>query len=164
MTACISRSGYKQRDPRKIQSVLKFWLIVLLHICRTLMMTCQAAALYERASSPIKWNFNCIRLYRVLYFVDLPLRPSLDNDQLDAHLLYFILQYVYYNPLHVSSVICSSSGGWIVFMQHLVSSPQSVAVRCTGRPLTESDDTVCCINTIQTPDDEHIMLETCRGL
>ena len=35
---------------------------------------------------------------------------------------------------------------------------------CTGQPLTESDDTRCCINTIQPPDDEHIMLETCRGL
>ena len=32
---------------------------------------------------------------------------------------------------------------------------------CTGRPLTESDDTRCCINTIQPADDEHIMLETC---
>jgi hypothetical protein len=35
---------------------------------------------------------------------------------------------------------------------------------CTGRPLTESDDTRCCINTIQPPDDKHIMLETCTGL
>ena len=35
---------------------------------------------------------------------------------------------------------------------------------CTGRPLTESDDTRWCINTIQPPDDEHIILETCRGL
>ena len=35
---------------------------------------------------------------------------------------------------------------------------------CTGRPLTESDDTRCCINKIQPPDDEHIMLQTCRGL
>ena len=26
------------------------------------------------------------------------------------------------------------------------------------------DDTRCCINTIQPPDDERIMLETCRGL
>ena len=34
----------------------------------------------------------------------------------------FILQYVYYNPLHVSSIICSSSGGSVVLMQHLVSS------------------------------------------
>jgi len=25
----------------------------------------------------------------------------LDKDQLDTHLLYFILQYAYYNPLHV---------------------------------------------------------------
>ena len=35
---------------------------------------------------------------------------------------------------------------------------------CTGRPLTENDNTRCFINTIQPPDDEHIMLETCRGL
>ena len=35
---------------------------------------------------------------------------------------------------------------------------------CTGRPLTDSDDTRFCINTIQPPDDEHIVLETCRGL
>ena len=34
---------------------------------------------------------------------------------------------------------------------------------CTGRPLTESDGTRRCINTIKPPDDEHIMLETCRG-
>ena len=31
----------------------------------------------------------------------------LDNGQLDTHLLYFILQYVYYNTLHVSSITCS---------------------------------------------------------
>ena len=49
-------------------------------------------------------------------------------------------------------------------MQHLVSSSQSVATRCTGRPLTESDDTRFCINTVQPPDDERVMLETCRGL
>ena len=34
----------------------------------------------------------------------------------------------------------------------------------SGRPLTEGDDSRCCVNTIQPPDDEHIMLETCRGL
>jgi len=94
----------------------------------------------------------------------------LDNDQLDAHLLYFILQYVYYNPVHDSSIICSSSVRWILLMQHLVSS-LSVSSRpvhrfslnlCTGRPLAESDDTRYCINKIQPPDDEHIMLETGR--
>ena len=35
---------------------------------------------------------------------------------------------------------------------------------CTGRPLTESDDTRGCINTIQRPNNEHIMLEICRVL
>ena len=35
---------------------------------------------------------------------------------------------------------------------------------CTGRPLAESEDTRWCISTLQPPDDEHIMLETCRGL
>jgi len=27
---------------------------------------------------------------------------------------------------------------------------------CTRQLLTESDDTRCCINTVQAPDDEHI--------
>ena len=54
--------------------------------------------------------------FHVLLTVHLSI--SLDNDQLDAHLLCFILQYVHYNPfffhynpLHVSSITCSSSGG-----------------------------------------------------
>ena len=56
-------------------------------------------------------------------------------------------------------------------MQRLVSSllvsgrpVHRLRENCTGQPLTKSDDTRCCINTIQPPDDEHIMLETCRGL
>ena len=60
-------------------------------------------------------------------------------------------------------------------MQHLVSSPSlsgrpvhklrenSVLSQPVHRTATESDDTRCCINTIQPPDDEHIMLETCTG-
>jgi len=35
---------------------------------------------------------------------------------------------------------------------------------CSGRPLTESDNTRCRVSTIQPPDDERIMLETCRRL
>jgi len=99
------------------------------------------------------------------FWLTVHLSITLENDQLDTHLFYFILQYVYYNPLHVSIIICSLSGGWNVLMLHLVSS------------LSESDRPVhrlkedwfsplsrCCINTIQPPDDEHIMLETCSGL
>ena len=44
----------------------------------------------------------------------------LGNDQRDTHLLYFSI--CFYDSLHVSRLICSSSGGWIVLMQHLVSS------------------------------------------
>ena len=58
-----------------------------------------------------------------------------------------------FRAVHVS---CSSSGGQIVLIQHLVSS-LSVSDRpvlCTGWSLTESDDTRCCINTISPPEDE----------
>ena len=45
----------------------------------------------------------------------------LGNDQFDTNNC-FILQYVYYYLLNVSSIIFSSSGDWIVLMQRLVSS------------------------------------------
>jgi hypothetical protein len=31
---------------------------------------------------------------------------------------------------------------------------------CIERPVTENDDTRCCINTIKPPGDGHIMFET----
>jgi len=34
----------------------------------------------------------------------------------------------------------------------------------TGLPPTEYDDTRCCITQFWPPDDEHIVLETCRGM
>jgi len=59
---------------------------------------------------------------------------------------------------------CSSSGGQIVLIQHLVLS-LFVSVRpvhlCTGQPLTETDDNRCCINKIWHPADEH---EVARNL
>ena len=49
-------------------------------------------------------------------------------------------------------------------MQHLVSS-LSVSARPVYRTAAYcEDDTSCCILTIQPADDEHMMLETCRGL
>ena len=35
---------------------------------------------------------------------------------------------------------------------------------CTGRPPTKCDDTTGCIVQFWPPDDEHIVLETCRGM
>jgi len=39
-----------------------------------------------------------------------------------------------------------------------------VVVWCTGRPPTECEDTRCCIIQFWSPDDEHYVLETCRGI
>jgi hypothetical protein len=35
---------------------------------------------------------------------------------------------------------------------------------CTGPPPAECDDTSCCIIQFSPSDDEHIVLETCRGI
>ena len=80
---------------------------------------------------------------------------------------------LHYNPRHVSSITCPSSGGQIVLSQHPVT-PLSVN-GCTVcrlradcgaycKPFTESDDTGCCDNTICPPEDGHVMLEAYRGL
>ena len=50
------------------------------------------------------------------------------------------------------TVPCSSSGGQIVLLQHLVSSPS--LNRHTVRLFTKSDDTRGCNNTICPPEDE----------
>jgi len=41
------------------------------------------------------------------------------NYQLDAPIIIYLV-IKYYFPLHVSSHKCSSSGGYIVYMQHMV--------------------------------------------
>jgi len=70
--------------------------------------------------------------------------------------------------LHVSSTMCSPSGGKNCIIQHLVSS-HSVGSRpvhrlCTGQLPKECDDTRFCIIKFWPTDDEHIVLETCRGI
>jgi hypothetical protein len=57
---------------------------------------------------------------------------------------------LHYNPRHVSSInIYLSSGGQIVLSQHMVSS-------LSVQPFTETDDTICCDNTICPPEDGHV--------
>jgi len=84
--------------------------------------------------------------------------------QLDAQIFYFntfiILLYMF------RALLCSSSGGQIVSVQHLVPS-LSLGDRsvnrlredsrnlCTEQSPTESDDIRCCTNTICPPEDEH---------
>ena len=78
-----------------------------------------------------------------------------------------IFKYIYYNPLHVSSNIllifrrsdCINTASGIVTLSKWPSGAQvekellSLNL-CTGRSLTESDDTRCCINTIWPTEDE----------
>ena len=64
------------------------------------------------------------------------------------------------------TLLCLSSGGSIIYVQHLVPS-LSVSGRtlhwlrefflnqCNVRPLTDSDGTRCCTYTIEPPEDEH---------
>jgi hypothetical protein len=59
------------------------------------------------------------------------------------------------------ALLCSSSGGSIVYVQRLVQA-LSVSGRTLHwlrefnvRPLTESDGTRCCTHTIEPPEDEH---------
>ena len=69
------------------------------------------------------------------------------------------------------ALTCPSSGGKIVFTQHLLSSlsvngctvhwlredsAESALNQCTVQPFTESDDNRCCVNTIFPPEDGHV--------
>jgi hypothetical protein len=87
--------------------------------------------------------------------------------QLDAQILYFdtfiILLYMF------RALLCSSSGGQIVLVQHLVSSlslgdcsvhslqedVDSSRNLCTEQSPIESDNTGCCTIAICPPEDEH---------
>ena len=62
---------------------------------------------------------KCIKIYKNFLAI----------DKLNAQ---FLVLYVYYIPLHVSSTMCSSSVVKNCTAQHLVSSHLWVAVRCKG--------------------------------
>jgi len=64
------------------------------------------------------------------------------------------------------ALLCSSSGGQIVYVQHLVPSlslsghtlhwlRENSLNQCNIRPLIQSDGTRCCTYTIWPPEDEH---------
>ena len=102
---------------------------------------------------------------------------SLDNDQLDAYLLYFTIC-----PLQPST--CFERYMLIIRRLNFIDAASGIFLSVSGLPVHKlrencrevlsqpvhrtatdwEDDTRCCINTIQPPDDERVMLETCRGL
>jgi hypothetical protein len=97
-----------------------------------------------------------VRIYIYIYVsLTLHLSITLANDQHDAQFFNTFITIFYMYMFRAIS--CSSSGGKILLIQHLVSSlsvSDRLVHRCTGRSLTESDDTRCCTNTIWPPEYE----------
>ena len=75
-------------------------------------------------------------------------------------------------PVHVSSTMCSSSGGkklyytasGIITLCRWPSGAQVERGLCTGRPPTECDDTRCCIIQFYLLMMSTTVFETCRGI
>jgi hypothetical protein len=84
---------------------------------------------------------------RNIMLVTWQIELTLDNDQLNAQFFNTFITILYMYMFWTIS--CSFLRDQIVLTQHLVSS-LSVSDRpvhlCTGRSLTESDDTRCCVN------------------
>jgi len=88
----------------------------------------------------------------------------------------FMYLFIYLISLHVPSIKCTSSGDQIVLIHHPVwlVCVSDCLVRLSGGDLvsswqayqevTHNNHTSWCINTIWSSDDEHLMLETCRGM
>jgi hypothetical protein len=112
---------------------------------------------------------NCIYKHNDEFDISLTVHRSVDLFQLPTSCTI----YLFYNNTYYIIILdvfraipCSSSGGQIVLLQHLVSSlysvhrlradsEESALNRCTEYLLTESADTICCNNTIWPPEDEH---------
>ena len=67
-------------------------------------------------------------------------------------------------PLHVSSTVVL-----IIRRSKLYYIASGIITPVGGRPVYKTatyrcDDTRCCIKQFWPPDDEHMMLETCRGI
>jgi len=59
-------------------------------------------------------------------------------------------------PRHVSSTMCSSSGGQNSIIQRMVSSHSVSGRPVHGTATCRCDDTSCCIIQYGPPDDEHM--------
>ena len=102
---------------------------------------------------------------------------SLDNDQLDAPLIYFTISLL-------QSCTCFEHYMLILRRFNCIDAASDNVLSVSGRPVhklrencravlsqpvhwtaTDWEDVIrCCINTVKHPEDEHVMLETCRGL
>jgi len=102
---------------------------------------------------------------------------SLDNDQFDAHLLYFTIRPLQSSTcfehymLIIRRLSCIAAASGIVLsvsdppVHRLRENYSAILPQPVHRTATDGEDDIrCCSNTTQPPDDEHVMLEACRGL
>jgi hypothetical protein len=103
----------------------------------------------QRAICTLPWRCQC-QLSLSLYWSNLSQWPTWCKNFLNTFITIFYM-YMF------RAISCSSSGGQLALIQHLVSS-LSVSDRpvqwCTGRSRIESDDSNCCINASGPPEDE----------
>jgi len=106
--------------------------------------------------------------FRVFFYVWLTVHP---NRMIVYFYYQLVEQILYFNtfiilPYMFRALLCSSSGGQIVLVQHLVPSlylgdcsvhriRESSRNLFTERSPKQSDDTRCCTNRICLPEDEH---------
>jgi len=74
----------------------------------------------------------------------------LDNDQIDANLLYFTIR-----PLQSST--CFQDYMPIIWRLNCIDAASGIVLSVSGRPVHRLIENCAA-------DDEHVMLETCRGL
>jgi len=86
----------------------------------------------------------------------------LDNDQCDAHVLYFTM-YLLHSSTYFENYML------IIRRMNCIDAASGIVLSVSGRPAYRTatdweDDTRYCVDTIWPPDDEHVMLETFRGI
>ena len=95
-------------------------------------------------------------LHEILYFVDCAFRYKF---LLITNLTHFFYVFICFMSLHVSSVTAL-----IIRRSNCINTSSGMISLCKWLPLIQTNHTRWCINTIRSPDDEHLMLELCRDM
>jgi hypothetical protein len=89
------------------------------------------------------WHLGFVQTFNI--FRTVHLRIILLGNQLDTQFPLNMFIWILYM---FREIMCSSSGGQLYEYNFWYNYPLLVAVRCTGRPLTQNDYTRSCIHTI----------------
>jgi hypothetical protein len=148
-----------------------FTWCIQVFVCCTILSVINHHLSVEHSLTTVTMNAHCVlcelrtlytilcysyRTFSYIQYINQQNELTLTNDQLDTP------KYIYYNLLHVyvsRNILliprmsnCINTASSIVTVSKLRSGAQverqrqSLLNRCTGRSLTEGDDTRCCIN------------------